>query len=112
MSEQAATASTPRPPRYQLDAGPGRLTPAERAARGKAARAVAPRVSHAVFEPSSDRPDPLALLAEQGKSRVPELVPLRWGRMLVSPFTYHRGAALPMASDLATTRRCSCRSTS
>jgi uncharacterized protein (DUF2252 family) len=64
---------------------------------------VVPRVSHAVFDPPPDRPDPLALLAEQGKSRVPELVPVRWGRMLVSPFTYYRGAALPMASDLATT---------
>jgi len=103
MSAQAVTASPSRPLRYQLDAAPGRMTPAERAARGKAARAVAPRVSHAVFDPPPDRPDPLALLAEQGKSRVPELVPLRWGRMLVSPFTYYRGAALPMASDLATT---------
>jgi uncharacterized protein (DUF2252 family) len=103
MNEQAVAASPSRPPRYQLDAGPGRLTTAERVARGKAARAVAPRVSHAMYEPASDRPDPLALLAEQGKSRVPELVPLRWGRMLVSPFTYYRGAALPMASDLATT---------
>jgi uncharacterized protein (DUF2252 family) len=103
MSEQTATASSSRPLRYQLDAKPARLSPAERAARGKAARAVAPRVSHAVFDPAPGRPDPLALLAEQGKSRVPELVPLRWGRMLVSPFTYYRGAALPMASDLATT---------
>jgi uncharacterized protein (DUF2252 family) len=103
MSEQAVAASPARPLRYQLDAASARLTPAERAARGKAARAVAPRVSHAVFDPPPHRPDPLALLEEQGKSRVPELVPLRWGRMLVSPFTYYRGAALPMASDLATT---------
>jgi uncharacterized protein (DUF2252 family) len=103
MSEPTVAASPARPLRYQLDAAPARLTPAERAARGKAARAVAPRVSHAVFDPPPHRPDPLALLEEQGKSRVPELVPLRWGRMLVSPFTYYRGAALPMASDLATT---------
>jgi uncharacterized protein (DUF2252 family) len=72
-------------------------------ARGKAARAEVPRDSHAVFDPPSDRADPIALLAEQARSRVPELVPVRWGRMLVSPFTYYRGAALPMASDLATT---------
>ena len=56
-----------------------------------------------MFEPAPDRPDPVALLEEQAVTRVPELVPVRWGRMLVSPFTYYRGAALPMASDLATT---------
>ncbi len=89
--------------RYQLDGGIGQLTPAERVVRGKAARAEVPRDSHAVFDPPSDRADPIALLEEQARSRVPELVPVRWGRMLVSPFTYYRGAALPMASDLATT---------
>ncbi|HUB23618.1 MAG TPA: DUF2252 domain-containing protein [Streptosporangiaceae bacterium] len=89
--------------RYQLDSEMGRLTPAERAARGKAARAEVPRDSHAIFDPPADRPDPIGLLEEQAKSRVPELVPVRWGRMMVSPFTYYRGAALPMASDLATT---------
>src|SRR4029077_14988936 len=89
--------------RYQLDSGCGRLTPAERVARGKAARAEVPRDSHAVFDPAPDRPDPISLLEEQAKSRVPELVPVRWGRMVVSPFTFYRGAALPMASDLATT---------
>jgi len=56
-----------------------------------------------VFDPPSDRPDPLALLEEQAKARVPELVPVRWGRMMVSPFTFYRGAALPMAADLAAT---------
>jgi len=102
MSER--TAEAPRPlARYQLDSGVGRLTPAERAARGKGARAQASRASHAGFDPPSDRPDPIALLAEQAQSRVPELVPIRWGRMMVSPFTFFRGAALPMASDLATT---------
>jgi len=89
--------------RYQLDTGLGRLTPSERAERGKAARAVVPRDSHAMFDPGPDRPDPLALLEEQAKTRLPDLVPVRWGRMMVSPFTYYRGAALPMASDLATT---------
>src|SRR5436305_10238380 len=103
MSQLMAEASARRTPRYQLDTAPGRLTPAERAARGKAARAEVPRDSHAVFDPPSDRADPIALLEEQARSRVPELVPVRWGRMLVSPFTYYRGAALPMASDLATT---------
>jgi uncharacterized protein (DUF2252 family) len=89
--------------RYQLDTGVSGLTTAERVARGKAARAQVPRASHAVFDPPSDRPDPIALLEEQAKSRVPDLVPVRWGRMVVSPFTFYRGAALPMASDLATT---------
>ncbi|HJY72930.1 MAG TPA: DUF2252 domain-containing protein [Streptosporangiaceae bacterium] len=89
--------------RYQLDSEVGRLTPAERVARGKAARAEVPRESHAVFDPPPDRPDPIALLEQQAKTRVPELVPVRWGRMMVSPFTFYRGAALPMAIDLATT---------
>ena len=89
--------------RYQLDTGLGRLTPAERAERGKEARAAVPRDSHAVFDPPPDRPDPLALLEQQARARVPELVPVRWGRMMVSPFTFYRGAALPMAADLATT---------
>jgi uncharacterized protein (DUF2252 family) len=100
---KAGALVTRRLPRYQLDASLGRLTPAERAARGKAARSAVPRTSHAAFEPGPGRPDPLALLEEQAASRVPELVPVRWGRMMVSPFTYYRGAALPMASDLATT---------
>jgi uncharacterized protein (DUF2252 family) len=91
--------------RHQLDTGLGHLTPAERAARGMEAQAQVPRESHAVFNPPSDRPDPIALLEEQAKSRVPELVPVRWGRMMASPFTFYRGAALPMASDLAATPR-------
>jgi len=89
--------------RYQLESGLEGVTPAERAGRGKEARAEVPRDSHAAFDPPSDRPDPIGLLEEQAKSRVPELVPIRWGRMMVSPFTYYRGAALPMASDLSRT---------
>jgi uncharacterized protein (DUF2252 family) len=68
---------------------------------GKAARAAVPRDSHAAFEPAADRLDPVALLDEQAKSRVPGLVGVRYGRMLASPFSYFRGAALPMAADLA-----------
>jgi uncharacterized protein (DUF2252 family) len=71
-------------------------------ALGKDARDRAPLESHAEFTPAKKR-DPVGLLLEQAKSRVPELVPIRHGRMLVSPFTYYRGAALPMAADLATT---------
>ena len=81
------------------------LSVAERVARGKAARTEVPRSSHAVFEPSSTRADPVALLERQAKTRVPELVPIRYGRMLVSPFTFYRGAAMIMANDLATTPR-------
>ena len=62
MPELTVEAPPRRIPRYQLETGLSRLTPAERAARGKTARAVAPRTSHAVFEPATDRPDPIALL--------------------------------------------------
>jgi uncharacterized protein (DUF2252 family) len=89
--------------RHQLESGLVKLSSAERAERGKAARAEVPRESHALFEVPPDRPDPVALLEEQSAGRVPDLVPVRYGRMMVSPFTYFRGAALPMASDLAAT---------
>ena len=77
------------------------LTVDQRIAAGRAARAAVPRSGHAAWEPSADRPDPVALLDGQAEARVPELVPIRYGRMLVSPFTYFRGAAYPMASDLS-----------
>jgi uncharacterized protein (DUF2252 family) len=76
-------------------------TVGERAATGKAAREIAPRSDHGEWEPAADRRDPVELLEEQAASRVPELVPIRYGRMLVSPFTFFRGAAYPMAADLA-----------
>ena len=88
--------------------GPARAAPveqlsrADRVARGKDARAVAPLESHADFRPGRSR-DPVGLLLGQAATRVPELVPVRHGRMLVSAFTFYRGAALPMAADLATT---------
>src|SRR5215472_14718785 len=80
------------------------FTAAERAARGRSARAECPRSSHAGFELVDDR-DPVAILEAQAPLRVPELVPLRYGRMLVSPFTFYRGAAAVMAQDLASTPR-------
>src|SRR5437764_9083048 len=76
---------------------------AERAARGKEARAEVPRSSHAAYEPAPGRPDPIELLEAQAQTRVAELVPIRYGRMLVSPFTFYRGAAKIMAADLAGT---------
>src|SRR5690348_8743677 len=77
----------------------------EHAARGKAERAEVPRAAHGAWEVPPHRPDPIALLEEQAKTRVPELVPIRYGRMLVSPFAFYRGAATVMASDLAATAR-------
>jgi uncharacterized protein (DUF2252 family) len=78
------------------------LSRADRQARGKDARAAVPLESHAEFLPGASR-DPVGLLLAQAASRVPELVPVRHGRMLVSAFTFYRGAALPMAADLAST---------
>src|SRR3954447_20792765 len=77
------------------------LTLNERDARGRAERAEVPRSSHAAFEPSAQRRDPVELLEEQAQTREPSLVPLRYGRMLVSPFTFFRGGAYLMAADLA-----------
>ena len=82
-----------------------RLTREERVARGKKARAEVPRSNHAEFAPAPDRPDPVELLQGDDASRVPELLPIRYGRMAVSAFTFFRGAALPMAADLAGTPR-------
>jgi len=95
----ATTARTPRPRVVP------HLTADERIARGKAARAEVPRSRHAEYEAPSDRADPVALLELQARTRVPELVPIRYGRMLVSPFTFYRGAAKIMAHDLAGTPR-------
>ncbi len=78
-------------------------SPADRAAAGKAARAEVSRASHGDWEPAARRRDPVKLLEDQGKTRVPELVPIRYGRMLASPFTFFRGAAAIMAMDLANT---------
>jgi uncharacterized protein (DUF2252 family) len=81
----------------------GPTSPDERAAAGKAARAAAPRSSHGEWEPAAERADPVELLELQAASRVGELVPLRYGRMLASPFAFFRGAAAVMAADLAPT---------
>ena len=79
------------------------MTPEEWRTRGREQRRVTPRLSHAQWEPPSDRPDPVAILEEQASTRVPDLVPIRYGRMAASPFAYFRGAAAPMAWDLAHT---------
>jgi uncharacterized protein (DUF2252 family) len=91
---------TPMHPR-RTRAGTVSLSPDERRACGKAARGMTPRSSHAVWPGLDQRRSPIDLLEEQARTRVPDLVPIRYGRMLVSPFSYFRGAALPMAADLA-----------
>jgi uncharacterized protein (DUF2252 family) len=99
----AAKPRTPTVPRQRSrPAAAENLSRADRAARGKDARTAAPLESQAEFAPGQGR-DPVGLLLGQAASRVPELVPVRHGRMMVSPFTYYRGAALPMAADLANT---------
>ena len=75
----------------------------DRRAQGKEARDRTPPSSHAGWAPASDRPDPVGLLQEQNRTREPDLVPVRHGRMLVSPFTFYRGSAKIMAADLAGT---------
>ena len=79
-----------------------RFSPSESAAIGKAGRQETPRSAHGAWSPFAGR-DPVAILCEQDRTRVEELVPIRWGRMLVSPFTFYRGAAALMAADLAAT---------
>ncbi len=117
-SSTMATSKTPSTNLSDTTSGSGRattrqtappvahLTVAERAARGKAARSEVPRSSHAIFQAAAHR-DPIELLQRQAQTRVPELVPIRYGRMLVSPFTFYRGAALIMAAGPASTARSS-----
>ena len=80
-----------------------RLQPGESAERGRAARAWSPRSAHGDWAPAPGRPDPVEVLRAQAATRVPELVPIRYGRMLASPFAFYRGAAAVMAADLAGT---------
>ncbi|RLQ86510.1 DUF2252 domain-containing protein [Mycetocola zhadangensis] len=85
-----------------MDAHAGSAGFRERRANGRAARERSPRSSHGSWEPSAQRVDPISLLEEQASARIPELIPVRHARMMVSPFTFYRGAALLMAADLAT----------
>ncbi|WP_239405691.1 DUF2252 domain-containing protein [Frankia sp. Cj3] len=91
--------------RRALHVGGRFATPDARAARGRAARATASRSSHAEFSPSSRRPDPIDVIERQSSTRLPELVPIRYGRMMESPFRFYRGAAAIMAGDLSRTPR-------
>jgi uncharacterized protein (DUF2252 family) len=98
--EAAAAAGTSSPPPDAREAVSSRD---ERRRQGEAARARVPPEKHAEWIPAADRPDPIALLEEQAVIRLPDLVPLRHARMAISPLTFLRGAALPMAADLSTT---------
>src|SRR5579862_8418925 len=75
----------------------------ERRTKGRAAREGSPLSGHSGWVPAGDRPDPVALLEAQNLTREPDLVPVRHGRMMVSPFTFYRGAAKIMATDLKDT---------
>jgi len=92
--------STPSPPGAPGVAGTS-AGPGDRAAQGRSARKRVPRSAHAGWVPSLDRPDPVAVLERQGRDRLPELLPIRYGRMSASPFAFLRGAAAVMATDLA-----------
>jgi uncharacterized protein (DUF2252 family) len=96
-------------PNSAVSQGDPTLTPAQRMAMGKALRRETPRSSHADWQPAAKREDPVAQLQAQAVSRVPELVPIRYGRMLRSPFAFFRGAAAVMAADLAETPVCGLR---
>ena len=76
-------------------------SPSERKAMGKALRDRCSRISHAEWKPPHDRPDPVRLVLKADEGRLPDLLPLRHGRMVLSPFTFYRGSALAMAADLA-----------
>ena len=105
MSQTTEPTAKPREPVPAPDRSDGatkHLSPEQRATSGRAARGKAPLDAHAEFQPSKAR-DPVALLLSQDESRVPELVPIRHGRMLESPFAFYRGAAAVMAADLHTT---------
>src|SRR4051794_30493196 len=94
------TRFTEQPPAQRSRARPGRD---ELQAMGRRLRQTCPRRSHAGWTAPPDRPDPLLLLEQSSEGRIPELIPLRYGRMLESPFAWYRGTALHMAADLAHT---------
>jgi uncharacterized protein (DUF2252 family) len=99
MSEESLPELTkaPVPPQTHI------LRLDERLAKGKALRGIALRKAQAEWKPPADRPDPVDILIESSKGRMEELIPIRYGRMMVSPFTFYRGAAAVMAYDLAHT---------
>lgn len=100
MSRRTATSHPAAAPGLTAFDAPVAL-PEERRTNGKARRGTVPRSSHAVWEPSPDRADPVEVLVESNRSRLADLIPVRYARMSVSPFAFLRGSALVMALDLA-----------
>jgi uncharacterized protein (DUF2252 family) len=86
-----------------LDVKITHVTSTEASGKGRALRVAVPRSAHAAWEPPAQRRSPVDIIAEQAISREPDLIPIRHGRMMVSPFTFYRGAAAIMAADLAAT---------
>ncbi len=100
---KAHTAAKPVTPPAHLNAIPIARSPTELMEAGKRLREALPRLAHKTWKKPQKRADPIAQLQASDAERLPELVPVRYGRMLVSPFTFFRGAAGVMAADLATT---------
>src|SRR5215210_3001388 len=96
---------SPGTPRATADPSRGAAGYQERRESGQAARRTVPRGSHAHWAAMSDRPDPIDLLQAQARDRIPELIPIRYSRMMASPFAFMRGSAIVMAHDLAGTPR-------
>jgi uncharacterized protein (DUF2252 family) len=101
---KAAKSKSAQSDNLKIPAFQSHRSQAELTAMGKALQDKCPLESHSEWKPSKDRPDPVRLIEESDEGRIPELVPLRHGRMLLSPFTFYRGAALNMAADLASMR--------
>jgi uncharacterized protein (DUF2252 family) len=100
------TNAKPAPTRSVSSTPPGaKISPDERRAEGKALRNATPRAAHGGWNAPEDRRDPIELLRESNEGRIPELIPIRFGRMAQSPFAFYRGAAAVMAADLASTPR-------
>jgi uncharacterized protein (DUF2252 family) len=103
MSQDKKSAKHHQPPVATSESFKSHPTYAELKAEGKSLRDKCPREAHAVWKPGPNRRDPIHLLEESSKGRIPELIPIRYGRMIQSPFAFYRGTALNMAADLATT---------
>jgi hypothetical protein len=107
MKNSAADKAEQTPPKVRSIADTRRVSlgpsVVERMAEGKALRDRVPRASHGKWKPPANRPDPMAILKESDRGRLQELLPIRYGRMIQSPFAFFRGAASVMASDLAST---------
>ena len=103
MSRDTRSTKNNRPPVETSEIFKSHPTYSELKAEGRSLRDKCPREAHAVWQPGPDRHDPIHLLEESSKGRIPELIPIRYGRMIQSPFAFYRGTALNMAADLATT---------